>query len=298
MAELLRNLSDALAATVEATGPSIVRVEGRHRLSATGIVWSPDGVVVTAHHVVHHDENVGIGLPDGTSVTASLVGRDPTTDLAVLRAQATGLTPATWAPLEDVRVGHLVLALGRPGQTVQATLGIVSALGRPWRTPAGGEMDRYLQTDVVMYPGFSGGPLVDVSGRAIGLNTSALLRAVSLTIPAATVRRVVEMLLTHGRVRRGYLGIGIQPVRLPKDLAEQLSQETGLLVVQVKEGSPAAKGGLLLGDTVVALDGQAVPYHDALQALLAGDRAGKTVPVRIIRAGQLQELQVTLGEQG
>ncbi len=138
---------------------------------------------------------------------------------------------------------------------------------------------------------------MDVSGKFIGLNTSALLRAVSLTIPAATVRRVVEMLLTHGRVRRGYLGIGIQPVRLPKELAEQLGQETGLLVVQVKEGSPAGKGGLLLGDTLVALDGQPVAYHDALQALLTGDRAGKTVPVRIIRAGQLQELQVTLGEQ-
>jgi S1-C subfamily serine protease len=190
------------------------------------------------------------------------------------------------------------LALGRPGQTVQATLGIVSALGQEWRTPAGGKLDRYLQTDVVMYPGFSGGPLVDASGHFLGLNTSALLRGVSLAVPSSTVRRVVETVLAHGRVRRGYLGVGIQPVRLPADLAEQIDQETGLLLVQVKPGSPAEAGGLLLGDTIVALDNQPVPHHDALQALLSGDRAGASVAVRIVRAGQMQEVDVVIGERG
>lgn len=298
MTEVLRSLSDALAATVEAAGPAIVRVEARRRLPASGILWSDDGVIVTAHHIVERGDNIGVGLPDGQTVTAALVGRDPTTDLAVLRAQATGLTPATWASPDDLRVGHLVLALGRPGKTVQATLGIVSALSDDgWRSPAGGELDRYLQTDVVMYPGFSGGPLVDGTGQVIGLNTSALLRGVSLTVPAPTVRRVVETLLAHGRVRRGYLGIGAQPVRLPASLTEHLGQETGLLLMSVEPASPAEQAGLLLGDTIVALDDQPMRHLDDLLGLLSGDRVGKSVPVRLLRGGQLQEMQVVIGER-
>jgi S1-C subfamily serine protease len=294
---VLKELSDALAAAVEAAGPAVVRLEGRHRMPATGIVWSADGVIVTAHHVVQRDEKIGVGLAGGQTVSAALVGRDPTTDLAVLRAQASSLSPAAWAATDGLQVGHLVLALGRPGQTVQATLGIVSALGKSWRTPAGGEVDRYLQTDLVMYPGFSGGPLVDGMGHVLGVNSSGLMRGVSLAVPTATVGRVVETLLAYGRMRRGYLGVGIQPVRLPGDLAQRLGQETGLLLVQVKEGSAADKGGLLLGDTIVALDGQPVPHPDALQALLTGDRVGSAMPVRIVRAGQVQDLQVVVGEQ-
>ncbi|MFQ5855144.1 MAG: S1C family serine protease [Anaerolineae bacterium] len=298
MADVLKNVSDALAATAEAAGSHVVRVEARRRLPASGIIWSDDGVIVTAHHVVERDDNISVGLPDGETVSAELVGRDPTTDLAVLRAQATGLTSSTWAGPDDLRVGHLVLALGRPGKTVQATLGIVSALSESnWRTPAGGELDRYLQTDVVMYPGFSGGPLVDVTGQVIGLNTSALLRGVSLTVPAPTVRRVVETLLAHGRVRRGYMGIGAQPARLPASLAEHLGQETGLLLVSVEPGSPAEQGGLVLGDTIVSLDDQPVRHLDDLLSLLSGNRVGASVPVRILRGGQVQELQVVIGER-
>ena len=296
MAKVLQELSNGLAATAETVGASALRVEARRRLPATGIVWSADGVVVTAHHVVTKDESIGIGLPDGQTVPATLVGRDPTTDLAVLRAEVTDLTPPQWADLESLRVGHLTLALGRPGKTVQATLGIVSALGKDWRTPAGGRLDRYLQTDVVMYPGFSGGPLVDVTGQVLGLNTSALLRGISLTVPVDTVRRVVETLLTHGRVRRGYLGVGIQPVRLPEALGEELGQETGLLLVQVKSGSPAEKGGLLLGDIIVALDGQSIRHHDDLLAYLTGDRVGTAASMRIVRAGQVQDVTVAIGE--
>lgn len=298
MAQTLKAFSDALAATVEAAGPAVVRVEARRRLPGSGIIWSADGVIVTAHHVVERDENIGVGLPDGSTVAAELVGRDPTTDLAVLRVEATGLTSPTWTGLDDLQVGHLVLALGRPGRTVQATLGIVSALSEnDWRTPMGGQVDRYLQTDVVMYPGFSGGPLVDVSGRVLGVNTSALLRGVSLTLPTPTVRRVVGTLLAHGRMRRGYLGVGAQPVRLPAALGQQLGQETGLLLVSVEPDSPAERAGLLLGDTIVALDGQAVRHLDDLLALLSSDRIGRSVPVRIVRGGQMQELTVVIGER-
>lgn len=296
-AEALASLSEALAEAVAKAGASIVRVEGRRRLPATGIVWSADGLIVTAHHVVEQDENIGIGLGDGRTVTASLVGRDPTTDLALLRAPLQGLTPPEWVDGGSLHVGHLALALGRPGQSVMATLGIISALKKDWRTPGGGQVDYYLQTDALMYPGFSGGPLVDASGRFVGLNTSAMLRDVTLTIPTATIRRVAEALSTHGRVKRGYLGVGAQTVRLPKAIAEQAGQETGLLLGSVEAGSPAERSGLFMGDALLSLDGQRTTHLDDLLALLSGDRVGKSVPARVLRGGQLADLTVTVGEQ-
>lgn len=297
MSEILSGLSEALADIAEQGGRSLVRVEARRRLPASGIVWSTDGLIVTAHHVVRRDEKIGVGLPDGPSVAATLVGRDPTTDLALLQAEASGLIPAAWTPPDEVRVGHMVLALGRPGRSVQATLGIVSALGDAWRTPAGGQVDRYLQTDVVMYPGFSGGPLVDPDGQVLGLNTSALVRGVSMALPAPTVGRVVEMLQAHGRVRRGFLGVSTQPVRLPEEAATQLGQETGLLLVSVHPGGPAGKAGLALGDTIVGLDNERVRHIDDLSVLLSAERVGAQVPVRILRGGQVQELDVVVGER-
>jgi S1-C subfamily serine protease len=194
-------------------------------------------------------------------------------------------------------VGHLVLALGRPGQRVQATLGIVSALGESWRTPAGGLMDRYVQTDVVMYPGFSGGPLVNVRGQVLGLNTSAILRDRSLTIPLATLRRVTDMLLAHGRIRRGYLGVSTQPVRLPAALRERLGQETGLLLITVESNSPAEQAGLLLGDTLVALDGTPLRHPDDLLLCLSTERIGTTGLIRLVRGGEVQERSVVIGER-
>ena len=298
MSEILTGLSDALAATVEKSASSIVRVEGRSRLPASGIVWSSDGVIVTAHHVIEQDENIKVGLPDGQTVPATLVGRDPTTDVAVLRAQASGLEVPIWPDAGDLKVGNLALALGRPGQNVRATLGIISALGRAWQTPAGGSIDRYLQSDVTMYPGFSGGPMVDAPGRFLGVNSSALLRGgTTITVPTATVRRVAETLLAHGRIRRGYLGVGAQPTRLPEASAAQLGQETGLLLVSVEPGSPAERGNLFMGDTIVSLDGQPVRHLDDLFALLNAERAGASVTVRILRGGQTHELSITTGER-
>ena len=297
MTETLSKLSDDLASTVQAASPNVVRVEARRRLPASGIVWSPDGVIVTANHAVERDDNISVGLPDGRSAPATLVGRDPTTDIAVLRAKADGLSAPTWAGPADTRVGHLVLALGRPGKSVLATLGIISALGESWHTPAGGRLDSYLQTDLVMYPGFSGGPLVDANGHALGLNTTALLRGVALAVPAPSLKPVVEALLSDGRIRRGYLGVGAQPVRLPEELAQSLGQELGLLLASVEAGSPAEKGGLLLGDIIVAVDSQPTRQLDDLLALLNGDRVGETLPVRTIRGGVVNELSVVIGER-
>ena len=201
MSAVLPNLSEALADAVDSAAGGLVRIEGRDRLPATGIVWDADGLIITSHHVLERDENINVGFEDGEVVTAELVGRDPATDQALLRTAKRGQFVPIWAKSEDLRVGHLALALGRRGATPRATMGIISALGKSWRTPAGGQIDRYLQTDIVMYPGFSGGQLVDSQGRFVGLNSSALVRGVSITVPAPTLTRVVADLVNHGSVR-------------------------------------------------------------------------------------------------
>lgn len=295
---ILSDLSEALAAVVETAGRGVVRVEARRRIHASGIIWSSDGTIVTANHIVQRDESISVGLPDGSKAAATLAGRDPSTDLAVLRLQSgAGLMPPGWAETEGLRVGHLVLALGRPGRTVRATLGIVSALGESWRMTEGSPIDHYLQTDAPFHPGFSGGPLVDVAGKVLGLNTSALLRGFSLTVPVSTLRRVVDTLLVHGRVRRGYLGIGAQPVRLTGELERDLAQKTGLLLVSLEPGSPADQGGLFVGDIIVSLDGQPVPTLEDLMALLGAERITSAVPVRIVRGGEVRQLTVAIGER-
>jgi S1-C subfamily serine protease len=333
MSEILQQLSDAMADAVERAGQSIVRVEGRRRLPATGIVWDGE-LIVTAHHVVERAEGIRIGLPNGEIVEATLVGRDPNTDLAVLRA-ATGLNPLA-RPDDDLRVGSLVLAVGRPGKDLQATLGVVSAIGldqpdspenrwaerqaeraarraermaeraarrgMAWSfsystAGSGVMMEGAIQTDVVMYPGFSGGPLIDASGTARGMNTSALTGGASLAVPVKTIARVVETLVQHGKMRKGFLGIGAQPVRLPEALAAEIGQETGLLLMQVEAGSPAERGGMFIGDIIVALDGQSVRSLEELMALLNSDRVGREVPAHVVRGGQVTQLSVTVGEK-
>ena len=293
MSTALPDFSEALADAVAAAADGLVRVEGRDRLPATGIVWDAEGLIVTAHHILERDDNINIGFHDGETVSAEVLGRDPATDLALLRTPKRGARVPSWAEPESLRVGHLALALGRPGASVRATMGIISALGNAWRTPAGGPVDRYVQTDTVMYPGFSGGPLVDAQGRFVGLNSSALVRGVSITVPAPTLNRVVTDLREHGSVRRAYLGVGTQPARLPDAVAKELGQETGLLLVSVEPGSAAEAGGLFLGDTLVALGETPVRQMDDLFNGLGGDRIGKALTVRILRGGKLVELTVS-----
>ncbi len=287
MTNLFKQLSDAMADTVQAVSAGVVRVEGRKRMAATGIAWRDD-VIVTAHHVLRRDEGIQVGLPDGTVVPATLIGRDRYTDLAVLRVKAE-LTPLTQAAHTPV-VGHLALALARPGDQIQATLGLVSAIGS-------GRMQGLIQTDVLMYPGFSGGPLVDATGTVLGMNTSGFSRGVSIAIYTETINHVVDTLLEHGHMRQGFLGIGAQPVRLPAAQAETLNQETGLMIVSIEPESPAEKGGLMLGDIIVTLDGEPIPHLDALLLQLSGNRVGHQVPVQVIRGGSLQDVPVTIAEK-
>jgi S1-C subfamily serine protease len=297
MSEGFMNLSDETAQLVKASSTFVVRIEARWHVPASGIIWSADGLVVTANHVIRRDENISVGLPDGQSTTATLVGRDPSTDLAVIQISGDG-----WTTLEDadeaaMSPGHIVLALGRPGKTVQASFGIVSALDGSWRTRMGGQIDHYLQTDVTMYPGFSGGPLIGADGSLLGLNTSGLGQGGSLAIPTTTLRRVVEMLKSHGRVRRGYLGVSTQRVRLPESAVAEFGQKTGLLVVSVETDSPANEAGLMLGDTIVNLGGKQITDHEDLLAALTGDVVSQKESVKILRGGQTQELTVKIGER-
>ncbi len=290
-AGLLGPLSDALAATVENVGPSVVRVEARRRGNASGIAWSADGLVVTAHHAVQRDADLRVGLPSGEVVAARLVGRDAGTDVAVLAAEAT-LTPPAWAEADTLAVGALVLSVGRHDRHAQASLGVVARKDDAWRTPTGGKVDALVQTDIGVYPGFSGSALVDARGRVAGMNTSWFLRRASLVLPTATLRRVVGALAEHGRVRRGYLGVTTNAVRLPAEAG----QPRGLLVFDVEEGSPGARAGVLVGDVVVGLGGEPVREHADLIAHLA-EAAGKTLPLRLWRGGRETTLELTVGER-
>lgn len=293
----IEHLSEALAGAVGLAGESVIRVEGRRRIPSSGIGWGEDGLIVTAHHTVERASEVKIGLPDGGAAMASVVGRDPATDVAVLRAPAAGWKPLARAEMDEVRVGHLALAIGRPGDDLQATLGIVSAKEGGWRSPLGGQLEHFLQSDVVMYPGFSGGPLIDARGRLLGMNTSALVRGVALAIPAPTIARVVQALVEHGRVRRGYLGVVVQPVRLSAPAAGRPDQTTGLLVASVESAGPAEKGGILQGDVLIRLGETALMDMEDLLAALSGEVVGRATPIEVVRAGKQATVQVTIGER-
>jgi S1-C subfamily serine protease len=289
-------LSDALAQAVEAAAESVVRVEGRARGASSGTVWSADGVVVTAHHTLDRDEDVRVGLPDGRSVEATVLGRDPGTDVALLRLSASGLRPAEWRD-DAPRTGALALHLARPGRAVRARLGIVSAVAGPWRTRTGGRLDRYFEADVALERGFSGGLFVDAGGRGLGLATAGFIRATPLAVPPATLRRVVEQVLAHGRVRRGYLGIGSYPVALPAAVAEPEGQRSGLMLVSVQDGAPAAAAGLVIGDVILKVEGQPIAHPEDLLPFVDEDRVGAEVAVRILRAGAVREVRVKVGQR-
>src|SRR3954467_8321674 len=296
---LLAGVSDELANAVERAGAAVVTVDARPRIPGSGIVWSNDGLIVTANHVVEREEEIEVGLPDGRKISARLLGRDPGSDLALLRVEASDVIPLARTTVEP-KVGHLALAIGRPGPSgPMASLGVISAVGGPLRMRGGAALERFVRADVAMLPGFSGGPLVDASGSVIGLNSSTLGRAGQLTVVAESIDASVSTLLEHGRVRRGYLGVGAQAVRLPEALIKLLGngQEQGLLLVSVEAGGPADVAGLMLGDVVIAVDGTDVAQVEQLQERLTGDRVGRTVPLRIIRGGELRDIGVTIGER-
>lgn len=292
---MLLSLSNDLAAAVEQAARSVVTVKARPRIPSSGIHWRP-GVIVTADHTVRSAEDITVVRPDGRTVSATLAGRDPGTDLAVLRVADADFPVAEAGDPASLKVGHIVMALG---YGPRASWGVVSALGGRWRTWRGGEIDQLLRLDVTLYPGFSGGPVVDVDGRVVGVATSGLSRRLELAIPGSTVARVAGELLERGRVSRGYLGVGLHPVRLPPDETRRLREPTeiGLIVTNIEPDGPAMRAGVLLGDVLVAIDGHAVDAPDDVQSMIAARRPGSTLTATIIRAGAATELGITIGER-
>ena len=284
----LAQLSDSFAAVVEAVAPSVVRVEARRRGNASGVAWSADGLVVASDHTVQRDDDLRLGLPSGRVVEAELVGRDPATDLALLRADAE-LTPPEWAEADTVRVGHLVLSVGRHDEAAQTALGVVEQRGGAWRTGTGGRVDAFVYTGIRVYPGFSGSAVTDARGRVVGLGTSWFGRRAALALPVGTLRRVVEALLEHGRVPHGFLGVSTQPVRLR-------GEGDGLLVLDVTEGGPAEAAGVLVGDVIVGVGGEPVGGPHDLVAVLA-DAAGQTRTLDVVRGGERQSVEVEIGSR-
>jgi S1-C subfamily serine protease len=295
---VLIELSDALADAAEKTGKATVMVNARRRMPASGIAYAPD-LVLTADHVIERDEDITVTLADGTEIPAKVAGRDPGSDLAVLKLERASAEVAepTKSP---ARLGQIALVLGRPSRDgIEASLGTVSAIGGPVRTSRGGMLERYIRTDSISYPGFSGGPLVAADGTVLGLNTSGLGRGAAVTIPADIAWQVADTLVKHGRIKRGYLGIRSQTAEISaaSQKALQRDQETGLLIVSVEKDSPASKGGLIVGDILVAVAGTPVLHHDELFSRLNGDVAGKSTPVEILRGGQPQTLNIVIGER-
>jgi S1-C subfamily serine protease len=300
----LAAVSDDLAAAVERVRPSVVAIHARTRIPSSGVLWRA-GVVVTADHTVKRDEDITITLHGGRSVAAQLAGRDGSTDLALLTFDAAALgadapPPAPRGDAAALRVGELVLAVGRPGDgDVTASLGVVSAVGPAWRTWRGGEIDRFVRLDLSVYDGFSGGPAVTARGEVVGVNSSGLARGSAITVPAATVERVAERLLRGGRGARGDLGAGMQSVRLPARLTASLglTSDAGLIVLSLDAGAPADRAGLLVGDVLVAFGGAAVREPGDVLAMLEPDRVGQTMTARVVRAGALADVPVTVGER-
>ena len=290
----LVDLSRDIADLVGRLAPSVVRVDARRGRPATGIVWA-DNLVLTADHVLEQEDSPEVTGSQKT-LKASIAGRDPGTDLALLRVEGLKGAPAAHGRSADVRTGQLVIAIGQPGE-LQVTVGIVSGLSAAFRSWRGGQVEGLIQTTAELLPGFSGGPLVDADGRVIGINSWHFGRGVSRALPIETAERVGESLRVHGRIRRGYLGLGAQPVQLSESLANQLGQQTGLLVVTVEPGGPAQKAGLLQGDAIVTIDGDPVRQLDELFNRLATFEGGSAHRLGLVRAGERKDVTVAVGER-
>jgi len=289
----LTDLSKEIEDLVEKASKSVVRVDARRGRAGTGIVWGKD-LVLTANHVVEQEENIEV-VNDGKSAKASIVGRDPATDLALLKVDGLQAPVMPRAKVEDLKPGQIVLALGRPG-SLKATFGTISAVSSSWRGWRGSEIEHLIQTNAPLYPGFSGGPLVDAEGRAVGMNSWVFGRGDGRAIAMDVAERVVASLQSDGRIKRPYLGIGTQEVNLPDAVKSRANQETGLLVVAVEPQSPADKAGLMQGDTLLALDGTATANLEDLYASLRKIKVGSTQTIKVARAGELKDIQITVGE--
>jgi S1-C subfamily serine protease len=290
-------LSNSFSAAVELAGKSVVEINSGRRFRASGVHWR-QGTIVTAAHALRHEEDIKVTIAGGRSLPAKLAGRDGGSDLAVLSLDAAEL-PVTQIAGSSPAVGQVVLAVGRVDGLASASLGIVSLITGPWRTWRGALIDQLIRPDIALYHGFSGGPLVDAQGQTIGINTSGLSRYSAVTIPASTINRVADELSKTGRVARGFLGLGLYGVRIPRRImeAQGLASAAGLIIVNVEPDGPADKAGLLVGDLLIALNGVPVKETEDVQAALDPDLTGKPVVASILRGGLPLEVSITVGER-
>lgn len=299
MQSSLESLSSDLARRVDDIQPYVVAVHARSHYPSSGIHWRP-GVVVTADHTVARDEDLHVTLPSGDRVDATLAGRDPGTDIAVLKVQSLAVAPNHQIEKEPAKVGELALVVGRsPDSGPNASLGIISARSGSWRTWRGGRLDEYIRLDAKLFPNSSGGAVVDSRGGLVGIATSGLSRIAGLVIPAATIDRVLDALLAKGYVPRGYIGVGVQPVAIPTELRSSLgvSAESGVMVVKIESGGPADKAGIFLGDILLAIGETPLENIEELQAFSDSGVIGKPVKATLIRAGELRDVEVVVGER-
>jgi S1-C subfamily serine protease len=296
MNEDLKKYSAGLADAAEKAGAYTVSVLARRRLPASGIALDSQHIL-TAAHVIEDDDNIMVGMPDGSQLSAGLLGYDPNSDLAVLKLEKEAAQ--AMVPEEEVSVGELVLAIGRPFGDIQASLGTLSAKGGPTHNRRGGMLEGHFRTDATPYPGFSGGPLINVEGKAVGINTSGLSHGNSIAIPISVAVKIADMLKEHGSIKRGYLGISGQPVQLPEESARSLDreQENGLLIVGLEPEGPAAKGGMMVGDILVGLAGNPIESHQQLLIRLSGEIVGQEVDLEVLRGGKPTTLKVTIEER-
>ena len=295
----LAELSSQLAAAVDRASNSIVAIHARRRIPSSGIVWR-DGVIVSASHTVKRDDETPVTLPGGETTTATIIGRDSATDLIALRVEGAKSQVAPRADSDALRVGSLVLAVGRPGRDVAASFGIISAIADGWRTWQGARIDRVLRLDLAVYDGFSGGPLVDASGAVLGLNNSALARGTPMALPAKAIDGVLDELLKRGHVRRPFIGVAVQPVALSASLVKQheLERDTALLIVSVADGSPAEKAGIFVGDVLLEGNAKALSRPTDLLDALSGVGSGDSIKLKYLRGGAVKSGSVTPSDRG
>ncbi len=296
---ILETISNEFATAAEKVGGSVVAVHGRRWMPTSGIEWK-QSVIVTVHHGVQRDEDIKVLLAGGRAVSAQLAGRDPSTDIAVLRIEEGSSEPPQLGDPTSLRLGHLVLALGRTRRgDLVASSGIIGGISGEWRSRRGGQLGQHIRLDLALYPGFSGGPLLNARGEVVGINTRGLGHGRAVTVPVDTVNRVVEEILEKGHIARPYLGIAMQPVEVPENMRSKLPAQTrvGLLVTHVENNGPAEKARVLLGDVIFELGGKIVEHVDAIQDSLATAKVGDALQIRVIRAGEIKPVSITLGER-
>jgi S1-C subfamily serine protease len=298
MANSLIALSEQIASTVEQAAQSMVAVHARPRFDSSGVHWSPE-IVVTADHALRRDEGIRVTAPDGSTLAAEVVGRDSGTDLAVLRVKGLGI-PVAQRDENPVAVpGSIVLAVGRSKDSAVAAFGVISNISGPSQTWRRGRLDQVVRLDLSLHPAGAGSAVVGASGKLIGVATPALSRVSVFAIPLSTVTRVTDSLLAHGRVPRGYLGVGLQPIAIPEHLRSKLNLagSTGLIAITVENDGPAGRAGMSIGDVLLELGGRATHRTENVQEVLSSESVGQKIGARILRGGNPVEIEITIAER-